>query len=1042
MDPTVTDRDFRLVELLDQALTELRAGRPLDTATWQGLAPDLAEDLPRLLETMRDLDSAAQTWRCGRTLAPEQTGAGTPSPEIPLPARIGRYEILGLLGAGGMGRVYKARDPQLDRTVAVKVPHFDGSPDSQAVRKARFLREARAAAAVVHHPHICPIHDVGEEGGLPYVVMAYIEGQSLAERLRTQGRYEDPRAAVDLALQVASALEAVHAHGIVHRDLKPANILLDGAGTSARLSDFGLARPGDSGEHLTVEGDVLGTPAYMAFEQATGQLDKVGPWTDLYSLGVVLYQMLTGRLPFEGPTTLGVLHKVTSETPPPPSRFRGDLDPVLDALVQRALARGPEDRYKTARAFADALQRWLSGAPEPTADAGAPPTATAGAAPTHVGVAAPTLTAGPEPAAGPKEQTVVLSGLPDGQALQLSLPAGAKADVKVTMTGGGEGKRTRKKRPWRVTVSISLSVAALLLAVGISIYVNTRPLSGTPDTPGQAQVAARNERDEPRNPLAVEKSEKKGNVAAVQKGLESLGKKEPPPPAPLTQTSPFNPVGPTRKGGKKGKPPAAKAINKAASREAAAQLTRGKALQERGQLDAAINAYRKAIALKPDFAQARHQLGVALTAKNRLDEAIREFQAALKINPKLPEAQARLNLALRDREMAQAALSGPLARTQNWAFNTAVIGKAPAEIPVSVFEYNPYPPVVLSLSPAQTVASSAAAEYAAPLARTDNPYPPGTVAVGGNPGTELAASTSSYSPYYLATPGGPGYGSAYVVSAQGQLSPNQEQARQLRQQVQQVRVETRRKLFDAVLYERRTMPNFTQREANIARLSLRRAQGSATPREVWSGRALNVLLKHLQKHRGQKLPGGAAALDEKTLKHLNVTAKGGSLWLLRDETRLNWPEALRRFFPEPELAGLENEARGLVQLASTNARPDPARLKDLGGKVRKLNDRLVREINEIPPSQYIQAKRFLNGFGDVLKALEQGEVAAGLEFRAKFAKGGKTLQELVGYLTEKGLRFAPALPGDEEAYDRVHRALFDWAAALEKRPGGNPPGQK
>jgi serine/threonine protein kinase len=244
MDPTPAERDALLVELLDRALAELRAGRPLDTATWQGENPGLAEDLPDLLETMRDLDTAAQSWRGDRTLPPERTGEAAPASEAAeLPARVGRYEILGLLGAGGMGRVYKAHDPQLGRVVAVKVPRFDGPTGTQELRKARFLREARAAAAV-RHPHICPIYDVGEEGGLPYVVMAFIEGESLAERLRTRGRYEDPRLAVALTRQVASALEAVHEHGIIHRDLKPGNILLDRAGTFAHLSDFGLARPG------------------------------------------------------------------------------------------------------------------------------------------------------------------------------------------------------------------------------------------------------------------------------------------------------------------------------------------------------------------------------------------------------------------------------------------------------------------------------------------------------------------------------------------------------------------------------------------------------------------------------------------------------------------------------------------------------------------------------------------------------------------------------------------------------------------------------
>jgi hypothetical protein len=263
--------------------------------------------------------------------------------------------------------------------------------------------------------------------------------------------------------------------GIIHRDLKPGNILLDRAGTFAHLSDFGLARPGGGTENLTVEGELLGTPSYMAPEQARGQVDQVGPWTDLYSLGVVLYQMLTGRLPFEGLATLGVLHKIASEAAPPPSQFRDDLDPDLEAVVQKALARRPEDRYRKAGALVEALDRWAAAAPAPHgADTRA--RADGPVAPTHAGPVPPAATgvAEPAPPVAGKEQTVTLSGLPDGQSLQLSLPAGARADVKVTMTGGEPGKRAKKKRPWRVTVSISLSVAALLLAVGLPIYLNSR----------------------------------------------------------------------------------------------------------------------------------------------------------------------------------------------------------------------------------------------------------------------------------------------------------------------------------------------------------------------------------------------------------------------------------------------------------------------------------------------------------------------------------------------------------------------------------------
>src|SRR5579884_3565328 len=251
----------------------------------------------------------------------------------PLPDRIGRYHILQRLGAGGMGTVYKAHDPQLDRLVALKVPRFDWSPQDRSKRLQRFQREARAAAQV-WHPHVCPIYDVGEQEGQPYVVMAYIEGQSLAERLATVGRYEDTSQAVALVRQVLDALAALHARCIIHRDLKPGNILIDASGR-AILTDFGLARPEEEGEHLTSEGVVVGTPAYMAPEQAAGQYQSLGPWTDLYGLGVVLYQMLTGKLPFEGPP-LQVLARIVHETPPPLRHWRPELSLVLDVVVCKA----------------------------------------------------------------------------------------------------------------------------------------------------------------------------------------------------------------------------------------------------------------------------------------------------------------------------------------------------------------------------------------------------------------------------------------------------------------------------------------------------------------------------------------------------------------------------------------------------------------------------------------------------------------------------------------------------------------------------------
>jgi hypothetical protein len=267
------------------------------------------------------------------------------------PRQVGRYELHEQIGTGGMGVVYRARDPQLDRVVAVKLPHFEGPPEQRARGVQRFQREARAIASVAH-PNVCAIYDVGEQDCQPFVVMAYLPGPSLGERLKSGGRFEQIDEAVRIAQQILAALGAVHARGIVHRDVKPGNILFDADG-KAVLTDFGLARSDDA-EALTSEGVALGTPAYMAPEQAAGQLDRVGPCTDLYAVGVVLYQMVTGRLPFEG-TPLSVLPRIVHEEPPRPSEFRPDLDPAVEAVILRGLLKEPGERWPDAAAFAAAL---------------------------------------------------------------------------------------------------------------------------------------------------------------------------------------------------------------------------------------------------------------------------------------------------------------------------------------------------------------------------------------------------------------------------------------------------------------------------------------------------------------------------------------------------------------------------------------------------------------------------------------------------------------------------------------------------------------
>src|SRR5260370_6246500 len=214
-----------------------------------------------------------------------------------LPEQFGRYRILRKLGQGGMGTVYLAHDSQLQRRVALKVPHIDADAGPGVLQ--RFYREARSAATL-NHPNICPVYDVGAHDDIPFLTMAYVEGQTLAAMIE-DGQPLPERAAIRIASTLAQALYEAHSRGVIHRDLKPANVMMNPRNEPV-VMDFGLARQANRGAaRQTGAGAVIGTPAYMPPEQVRGEVDAMGPGCDIYSLGVILYQPLTGRVPFEGP---------------------------------------------------------------------------------------------------------------------------------------------------------------------------------------------------------------------------------------------------------------------------------------------------------------------------------------------------------------------------------------------------------------------------------------------------------------------------------------------------------------------------------------------------------------------------------------------------------------------------------------------------------------------------------------------------------------------------------------------------------------------
>jgi serine/threonine protein kinase len=263
-----------------------------------------------------------------------------------LPCAFGRYHLLERLGKGGMGAVYLAEDTTLERQVALKVSRFAADESDHAER---FLREARAAARL-RHEGICRILDYGVHDGIHFLTLDYLPGGSLAG-LMQPGQRLDPKRAIELVRQVALAMDVAHRQGIVHRDLKPANIMLDEHG-QPKVVDFGLARRAED-VRLTRTGTVIGTPAYMSPEQVDGQ--PTGPATDIYSLGVILYQLLAGRLPFEGKTLSQLSYQIVHTEPPSLSSLRPDLDPHLTGACHKAMAKVPVERFTTMAELAAAL---------------------------------------------------------------------------------------------------------------------------------------------------------------------------------------------------------------------------------------------------------------------------------------------------------------------------------------------------------------------------------------------------------------------------------------------------------------------------------------------------------------------------------------------------------------------------------------------------------------------------------------------------------------------------------------------------------------
>lgn len=327
---------------------------------WQdSLDPGAPDDASRdgdpqasLRTSPEELQASIDTSRVDKAREPKASKQSQAQADLPL--AFGRYRILKELGAGAMGKVYLAHDEQLDRRVALKTPNFSGSNDSQLV--ARFYREARAAAKLQHR-NICPIYDVGEIAGRHFISMAFVKGRCMSEYIRPD-KLPSQRTSALLVQRLAMALSEAHHHKIIHRDLKPANIMID-LKKEPIVMDFGLARQTDIESRVTRSGMSVGTPAYMSPEQIHGELDEVGPQADIYALGVILYELLTGQLPFRGPIAK-VVYRIVHDNPATPSAIRDGIDSELEAICLKMMAKDCNARFQSMDDVALALKCYLT----------------------------------------------------------------------------------------------------------------------------------------------------------------------------------------------------------------------------------------------------------------------------------------------------------------------------------------------------------------------------------------------------------------------------------------------------------------------------------------------------------------------------------------------------------------------------------------------------------------------------------------------------------------------------------------------------------
>ncbi|MFN7733754.1 MAG: serine/threonine-protein kinase [Pirellula sp.] len=355
-DEPASDEELRLAQLVTDLTDRIQRGEAVDLNAVCRAHPDLAEALTAVWGTVV-VTNAVGSHEASQIRSDGSSNADATGWRMPLPCVLGDYELLEEIGRGGMGVVYRAKQLSLGREVAIKMILRDRL--ASELERQRFFAEARATAQL-QHPNIVPVYDVGEIDGRPYFAMQYLQGKTLLELINANQLEE--REAVRYLLEVTGAVQCAHASGILHRDIKPSNILIDSTG-HARLTDFGLAKQSDVAESLTRTGVVLGTPTYMSPEQASGRMGEIGPASDVYSLGSVLYHALTGRPPFSAKSTMDVLLQVLEQDPPNPRVIQPKIDRDLEMIVVRCLQKPPDLRYASAAALGEDLSAYLNDEP-------------------------------------------------------------------------------------------------------------------------------------------------------------------------------------------------------------------------------------------------------------------------------------------------------------------------------------------------------------------------------------------------------------------------------------------------------------------------------------------------------------------------------------------------------------------------------------------------------------------------------------------------------------------------------------------------------